>query len=185
MLLYQNGDIKIKSAKNSNHLTLSNETSWILLNFSEFHLWLNFISDNSDYERAVLHKPNGQIEILNICGNFMLIFSSGRGFFTKLLVRKKQCHHILQNRSRILESYNIISMKNKLPDNIPNYTYQADGNLKINNTSKSNIQNEKCRKQQAEKEIEMDEGIQHDDQSISQKYFYMEDQYREGLYNMI
>ena len=89
MLLYQNGDIKIKSAKNSNHLTLSNETSWILLNFSEFHLWLNFISDNSDYERAVLHKPNGQIEILNICGNFMLIFSSGRGFFTKVLVRKE------------------------------------------------------------------------------------------------
>ena len=92
MLLYQNGDIKIKSAKNSNHLTLSNETSWILLNFSEFHLWLNYISDNSDYERAVLHKPNGQIEILNICGNFMLIFSSGRGFFTKLLVRKDHIH---------------------------------------------------------------------------------------------
>ena len=185
MLLYQNGDIKIKSAKNQNHLTLSNKTSWILLNFFEFQLWLNFISDNLDYERAVLHKSYGQIEILNICGNFMLIFSSGRGFFTKVLVRKEQCHHILQNRSRILKSYNRISMKTELPENIPNYTYQADGNLKINNTSKSNIQNENCKKQQAEKDIEMDEGVENDDQSISQKYFYMEDQYGEGLYNMI
>ena len=68
MLLYQNGDIKIKSVKvkNQNHLTLSNKTSWILLNFFEFQLWLNFISDNLDYERAVLHKSYGQIEILNI-----------------------------------------------------------------------------------------------------------------------
>ena len=178
MLLYQNGDIRIKSAKgkNENHLALSNKTSLIFLNIFEFQLWLNFISNNLDYDRAVLHKSYGQIEILNNCRNFMLIFSSGRGFFTKVLVRKEECHHILQNRSLILKRYNRISMKTELPENIPHYTYQSDGNLKINNTSKSIHQNENCNI-----DIEMDEV------SISQKNIYTiwEDQYGEGLYNMI
>ena len=188
MHLYQNGDIKIRSAKISKYVTVSNRQNWILLDNFVFQLWLNIVNNDSDYERAVIHKSNGQIEILNICGNFMLCFSSGRGFQNNVLVRKDQCKHILQNRSLILKNYNENLLKTELPGNVSKNVTENNitknpsiEKTEINNETKSINKNETPKKRPLQLDIDMNENYHCNSQLNSQKYFYKEDQYGEGL----
>ena len=186
MHLYHNCDIKIRSAKYSKYVTVSNRQNWILLDNFVFQLWLNFVNDNSDYERAVIHKSNGQIEIINICGNFMLSFSSGRGFHNNVLVRKDQCKHILQNKASILKNYNENLLKTQSPVTISKNEPENDiaqnspvEKMEIYTETKSN--NETCKKRPLQLDVDINENNHCDNQLNSQKYFYLNDHYGEGL----
>ena len=188
MHIYQHGDIKIRSAKYSKYVTVSNRQNWILLDNFVFQLWLNFINDNSDYERAVIHKSNGQIEILNICGNFMLSFSSGRGFNNNVLVRKEQCEHILKNKRCILKNYNENLLKSEsqvdTSKNVPenNITKnQPVENMENNNETQSVEYTEIPKKRSLQVDVDMNENNHCDSQLNSQKYFYRKDPYGEGV----
>ena len=218
MLLYQSGEIKIRSSKFTKYLTISSVKNWILVDEVVFQLWLKLVKDNKEYERVVIHKPNGQIEILNICGNFVLNYSSGRGFYNTVLLRKDQCKHILQNKCNILKGLNETPLKTELAGSVDKNVVQNKNTpgekmennneskliinnqtckkrplhsdddtrenshkMEINNEIKSFNNNETCNKRTSHSDVDMRENYHCDREINSQKYFYTNDEYGEGL----
>ena len=90
-------------------LSIVSTKDFVSLTQRSFNIFMNMIKSKSLYDKIILTQSKSELEILQLCGNFVLRFQSFRNFTNIIIIKEKEANHIFNNQFKINEA--IESMK--------------------------------------------------------------------------
>ena len=90
-------------------LSIVSTKDFVSLTQRSFNIFMNMIKSKSLYDKIILTQSKSELEILHLCGNFVLRFRSFRNFTNIIIIKEKEANHIFNNQFKINEA--IESMK--------------------------------------------------------------------------
>ena len=113
MNIFKKDGVRIDFSSRLNRFSISQNTEWISLSPTTFHLLLCLLQTDSNYERVRIQQNGSEVEILKLNENYLLTFSS-RSINSSINLKKSILESISTNydrntikKNKILSAYHI------------------------------------------------------------------------------
>ena len=109
MNIYKKDGISIDFSVRLNRFSVSQNTEWISLSPTTFHLLLCLLQTDSNYERVKTLQKGSEVEILKLYENYLVTFTS-RTINSSITLKKNILESISTNYDRnIIKKFNVYS----------------------------------------------------------------------------
>ena len=148
MSLFRINDIRLNYNVQFKRISLVSGDDFISLTMRSFEIFMSMVKVKSSYDKIKLTQSTSELEILQLCGNFILHFQSSKNLLSKVIIKKYEAKQILDAQLKITEaikkrndnyitrtvtSNNCIDKKRKL-DSEPESSQQIISNTLEGNT---------------------------------------------------
>ena len=99
MNIFKKDGVRIDFSSRLNRFSISQNTEWISLSPTTFHLLLCLLQTDSNYERVRIQQNGSEVEILKLNENYLLTFSS-RSINSSISLKKSILESISTNYDR-------------------------------------------------------------------------------------
>ena len=107
MNIYKKDGISIDFSVRLNRFSVSQNTEWISLSPTTFHLLLCLLQTDSNYERVKTLQKGSEVEILKLYENYLVTFTS-RTISSSITLKKNILESISTNYDRnIIKKFNV------------------------------------------------------------------------------
>ena len=111
MSLFRINDIHVNYNVHFNRISLASGDDFISLTMRSFEIFMSMVKVKSSYDKIKLTQSTSELEILQLCGNFILHFQSSKNLLSKVIIKEYEAKQILDAQLKITEA---IKKRNEL-----------------------------------------------------------------------
>ena len=111
MSLFRINDIRINYNVQFKRISLVSGDDFISLTMRSFEIFMSMVKVKSSYDKIKLTQSTSELEILQLCGNFILHFQSSKNLLSKVIIKEYEAKQILDAQLKITEA---IKKRNEL-----------------------------------------------------------------------
>ena len=104
MSLFRINDIHVNYNVHFNRISLASGDDFISLSMRSFEIFMSMVKDKSPYDKIKLTQCTSELEIIQLCGNFILHFRSSRNLLSKIIIKEYEAKQILDAQLKITEA---------------------------------------------------------------------------------
>ena len=111
MSLFRINDIRLNYNVQFKRISLVSGDDFISLTMRSFEIFMSMVKVKSSYDKIKLTQSTSELEILQLCGNFILHFQSSKNLLSKVIIKEYEAKQILDAQLKITEA---IKKRNEL-----------------------------------------------------------------------
>ena len=111
MSLFRINDIRLNYNVQFKRISLVSGDDFISLSMRSFEIFMSMVKVKSSYDKIKLTQSTSELEILQLCGNFILHFQSSKNLLSKVIIKEYEAKQILDAQLKITEA---IKKRNEL-----------------------------------------------------------------------
>ena len=111
MSLFRINDIRLNYNVQFKRISLVSGDGFISLTMRSFEIFMSMVKVKSSYDKIKLTQSTSELEILQLCGNFILHFQSSKNLLSKVIIKEYEAKQILDAQLKITEA---IKKRNEL-----------------------------------------------------------------------
>ena len=104
MSLFRINDIHVNYNVHFNRISLASGDDFISLSMRSFEIFMLMVKNKSPYDKIKLTQCTSELEIIQLCGNFILHFRSTRNLLSKIIIKEYEAKQILDAQLKITEA---------------------------------------------------------------------------------
>ena len=104
MSLFRINDIRLKYNVQFKRISLVSGDDFISLTMRSFEIFMSMVKVKSSYDKIKLTQSTSELEILQLCGNFILHFQSSKNLLSKVIIKEYEAKQILDAQLKITEA---------------------------------------------------------------------------------
>ena len=85
-------------------ISLTSGDDFISLSMRSFEIFMSMVKVKSLYDKIKLTQSTSELEILQLCGNFILHFQSSKNLLSKVIIKEYEAKQILDAQLKITEA---------------------------------------------------------------------------------
>ena len=104
MSLFRINDIRLNYNVQFKRISLVSGDDFISLTMRSFEIFMSMVKVKSSYDKIKLTQSTSELEILQLCGNFILHFQSSKNLLSKVIIKEYEAKQILDAQLKITEA---------------------------------------------------------------------------------
>ena len=104
MSLFRINEIRLNYNVQFKRISLTSGDDFISLSMRSFEIFMSMVKVESSYDKIKLTQPTSELEILQLCGNFILHFQSSKNLLSKVIIKEYEAKQILDAQLKITEA---------------------------------------------------------------------------------
>ena len=104
MSLFRINDIRVNYNVQFKRISLTSGDDFISLTMRSFEIFMSMVKVKSSYDKIKLTQSTSELEILQLCGNFILHFQSSKNLLSKVIIKEYEAKQILDAQLKITEA---------------------------------------------------------------------------------
>ena len=104
MSLFRINDIRLNYNVQFKRISLTSGDDFISLTMRSFEIFMSMVKVKSSYDKIKLTQSTSELEILQLCGNFILHFQSSKNLLSKVIIKEYEAKQILDAQLKITEA---------------------------------------------------------------------------------